>query len=227
MLRNRFTSAVERLKAITACGRWGASPYELQLDAQAVATATDFFQIADVLPVKMSDRIGRELAQALEGKLGRNQTSRAAQEFLTQFWVALILARGGVSPGVPPLQNTPTPDYLVEVDTLRCAVEVKRPQSAHSASDAMDRAASQLRDYRMPGCPDNHLPGFIAMDLTDALFTPDMAVKYMEHPGLLHALLKPEFSALCAHLERRVETYNRSDKYAGIIGLALFARLHF
>ena len=71
VLRNRFTSALDRLKGIAARGRYGASPDELQLDAQAVATATDFFQIADVLPLKISDRIGRELVQALEGKLER------------------------------------------------------------------------------------------------------------------------------------------------------------
>jgi hypothetical protein len=192
-----------------------------------VATATDFFQIADVLPRKISDRIGRELVQALEGKLERGQTSRAAQEFLSQFWVALILARGGVSPGVPPLQDKPTPDYVVEVDTLRCAVEVKRPESLHSAPHAMDRAASQLRDYRWPGIPDYRMPGFIALDLTDALFTPDMAVRYMEHPGLLHAVLRPRFNAFSTQLEHRVETYRRSDKYAKIIGLTVFARLHF
>jgi len=74
VLRNRFTSALDRLKGIAGRGRYGASPEDLQLDAQAVATATDFFQIADVMPLKISDRIGRELAQALEGKLGRNQT---------------------------------------------------------------------------------------------------------------------------------------------------------
>ena len=227
VLRNRFTAALERLKGIAARGRYGASPDELQLDAQAVATATDFFQIADVMPLKISDRIGRELAQALEGKLGRNQTSRAAQEFLSKFWVALVLARGGVSPGVPPLQDRSTPDYVVEVDTLRCAVEVKRPQSLHSAPDAMDRAASQLRNYRWPGVPNYRMPGFIALDVTDALFTPDMAVRYIEHPGLLHAVLRPRFNAFATQLEHRVETYNRSDKYDKIIGLAVFARLHF
>jgi len=227
VLRNRFTAALERLNGIAARGRYGASPDELQLDAQAVATATDFFQIADVMPLKISDRIGRELVQALGGKLERNRSSRAADEFLSQFWVALILARGGVSPGVPPLQDKPTPDYVVEVDTMRCAIEVKRPESLHSAPDAMDRAAAQLRDYRTPGSPDNRVPGFIAMDLTDALFTPDMAVRYMEHPGVLHTVMRPKFSAFSTQLERRVETYTRSDKYAGIIGLALFARLHF
>ena len=227
VLRNRFTSALDRLRGIAARGRWGASPDELQLDAQAVATATDFFQIADVMPLKISDRIGRELAQALEGKLQRNRSSRAADEFLSQFWVGLIIARGGISPGVPPIQDKPTPDYVVKFDTLECGVEVKRPESLHSAPDAMDRAAAQLRDYRMPDSPNRRLPGFIALDLTDALFTPDMAVRYIEHPGLLHAVLRPQFGAFSTQLEHRVETYTRSDKYEGIIGLALFARLHF
>lgn len=111
------------------------------------------------------------------------------------------------------------PDYIVAVDTLDCAVEVKRPESAHSAPSAMDKAASQIRDFGKPG--------FIALDLTDACFEPDWASSFMDEPGLLLDVVKPRFDQLATQLDRRVQGYNLSNKYTRVFGLAAFVRLHY
>jgi hypothetical protein len=164
----------------------------------------------------MPAHIVRDLFKALDGDVG----SRVPDKFLSQYWFGLILARGGVSPEVPrEKRGRATPDFQVNVDTLDCAVEVKRPESEHSAIGAMDKAAGQLRDYGKPG--------LIAMDLTDLFFTPDMAVDHMDHPGLVNAIVNPRFSQFTTRLENRPPTCRWSDKYSRIVGTAFFVRLHF
>jgi hypothetical protein len=185
---------------------------------QAVVLATDFFQIADILPSEVPAHIARDLAVALQGRLERG-SSRDAEQFLSQLWFGLVLARGGIPPGVPKAQAGRTPDYVVIIDTLHCAVEVKRPESVHSAPDAMDRAAAQIRGYG--------LPGLIALDLTDALFPPEMSVAFMDSPGHLLNVLRPQFEQCTTNLEGRPGRYVRSNKYSRVFGLALFARIHY
>lgn len=182
----------------------------------AIATATDFYQIAGVMPRVMPEHIGRDLSMALGGDVG----SRVPDKFLSQYLVGLMIARGGLSPGVPKEKaNRATPDFQVTVDTVECAIEVKRPESEHSAIGTMDKAAGQLRGYGKPG--------FIAMDLTDLFFTPDMAVAFMDDPGLLYNVVNPRFDAFTTRLERRPPNYTLSDKYSRILGMATFVRLHF
>ncbi len=161
---------MKRLNEIADRGAYGPSPAELQLDVQAIVIATDFFQIATVLPTQLAEHIAVELARALEGKLEATPKSRVAETFLSQFWFALVLARGGISPRIPKPQVSSTPDYVVSVDTLDYAIEVKRPESLHSAPDAMDLGASQIRDFDKPS--------LIAMDLTDALFLPANRLRF-------------------------------------------------
>jgi hypothetical protein len=216
ILKSRFLTANRRLKEISERGSYGTTREELMADAQAVAVSSDFYQIAGVMPQTMPPHIAQDLALALEGDVG----SRMADKFLSQYWVGLLLARGGVSPGVMrPKKGIPNPDFQVNVDTLECAIEVKRPESEHSATGAMDKAAGQLRVLGKPG--------LIAMDLTDTLFTPTMAVDFMDDPGLLNAVVNPRFAQLTTRLENRPPKYNLSDKYARIIGTAFFARFHF
>ena len=220
VLRSRFMAAIQRLESIANRGNYGLSPADLQSDVEAIAVATDFFQIAGALPSTFSDNMADDLAQALEGRLGPNGTSRVAEQFLTQFWFGLVLVHGGISPRVLKRRSAVTPDYIVEVDKMPIAVEVKRPESLRSATDTMDHAASQLRKFGKPG--------FIAMDLTDALtLTPDMPVVWMEEPGLLHDVIKGQFGLHTDRLEDRARKYRRSDKYNHVIGLTLFMRLHF
>lgn len=216
MLKSRFMRANARLRKIAERGSYGTTREDLQADLQAIATSSDFYQIAGVLPREMPPHIVRDLAKALEGDVG----TRVPDKFLSQYWVGVLLARGGVSPGVMrEKKGRPNPDFQVAVDTLECAIEVKRPESEHSAQGAMDKAAGQLRDFGKPG--------LIAMDLTDALFTPSMAVDFMDDPGLLNAVVNPRFARLTTRLENRPPKYKLSDKYARIIGTAFFARFHF
>jgi len=216
MLKSRFTAALKRLDEIADRGSYGQNPRELQADVQAIVTATDFYQIASVMPRVMPPHIGRDLSRALGGDVG----SRVPDKFLSQYLVALMIAKGGISPGVPREKpDRATPDFQVTVDTLECAIEVKRPESLHSAVGAMDKAAGQLRAYGKPG--------FIAMDLTDLFFSPDMAVAYMDDPGLLSAVVNPRFDEFTTRLEGRPPSYRFSDKYSRVLGLATFARLHF
>jgi len=220
VLRNRFTAALERLNQIADRGSYGQTPADLQVDVHAVALATDFFQIAGILPTEIPKQIGLDLTKALEGKLELTGRPRVAEEFFSQFWFGLVLARGGVAPNVPKAQrDRATPDYLVSVDTMECAFEVKRPESVHSATGAMDRAASQIRDYGKPG--------FIVLDLTDALFSPDMSVAFMDEPGRLLDVVKPRLDDCATRLEGRVRNYTLSNKYSRVLGLVVLVRLHF
>ncbi len=216
MLKSRFMAAIKRLREIADRGSYSQTKADLQADVRAITTSSDFYQIAGVMPHEMPAHIVRDLFKALNGDVG----SRVPDKFLSQYWFGLILARGGVSPGVPrEKQGRATPDFQVNVDTLDCAVEVKRPESEHSAIGAMDKAAGQLRDYGKPG--------LIAMDLTDLFFTPDMAVDHMDHPGLVNAIVNPRFSQFTTRLENRPPNYRLSDKYSRIVGTAFFVRLHF
>lgn len=218
VLRNKLTVAVHRLNQIAARGSYSEHPTELQLDVRAIVLATDFFQIASILPSEIPDTIAADLAKALEGRL-ESSGSKVAEQFLSQYWFGLVVARGGLSPGVPKVLTTRTPDYVVSVDTLDVAIEVKRPESLHSAPDAMDRAASQIRDFGKPG--------YIALDITDVLFRPDYSVAYMDSPGKLLEVIKPQFTYVTLSLGGRASRYTRSDKYARVIGLGVFARLQF
>jgi hypothetical protein len=220
VLRSRFIAAIQRLESIANRGSYGSTPADLQLDVQAIAVATDFFQIAGTLPSTLSKNMADDLSQALQGRLGPNGTSRVAEQFLTQLWFGLVLVRGGISPLVPKRESAVTPDYIMEVDQIPLAVEVKRPESLQSAPDTMDHAADQLRK--------SGKPGLIAMDLTDALMlTPNMPVLWMDQPGLLHAVISGQFGMHSDRLENRARKYRRSDKYSHVISLSLFMRLHF
>jgi hypothetical protein len=220
VLTSRLSEAVQYLDEVAKQGSYGEDPEVLRKTLDAIALVINFFQIAGALPPEMPRQIAKDLAKALEQRLAGRTDHRLANDFLSQYWFGLVLVRGGISPRVPvPASGTPAPDFIISVDTLDVVVEVKRPASLHSASRAMDKAASQIRA--------SDRPGFIALDLSDAVLPEDVSIIGLKSTTPVPVTCRAPFLKTTEYLERRARTYCRSDKYARVLGLAMFARIHY
>ncbi|HEX7409492.1 MAG TPA: hypothetical protein VF515_17830 [Candidatus Binatia bacterium] len=220
VLSSRLSEAVHYLDQVATRGGYGDNPEVLRETLDAIALVVDFFQITGALPEEVPGQITNDLVNALQDRFAGRAGRRLARDFLSQYWFGLVLVRGGISPRVPvPVCGRPAPDFVVPIDTLDVVVEVKRPESLHSAPDAMDKAASQIRA--------NRRPGLIAMDLSDAVLPADVSVAGLDYPVPVPQVYRAPFWEATERLERRACTYSRSDKYARVIGLAMFARLHY
>ncbi len=155
---------------------------------------------------------------ALQGSLLPSPSVSEPKEFQTQYWFGMLLAQAGLHPMVPDLTFAGRrPDFIVDLQGLRCGVEVKRPQSFRSARRALDRAASQLRDFGQPG--------LIALDLSDCLGGESLSVAALNSAIPIQKLIEPDFIHHSRLLGRRPVTYNQSNKYARIFMLACYARV--
>lgn len=214
----RLGAARHRLEQVAQDGSYGRSVSDLRKTAEALALATDFFQLAGVLPDVPGPVITQELGSALAADLVPRSNQMQALEFQTQYWFGMVLARAGLRPGVPPRPATGSHvDFLVEIDSLRLAVEVKRPLHIRSARDAMDRGAGQLRG--------SGLPGVLVVDLSQCLGADRLITAAIDHPIPLKDMVQPHFKDFASRLSERPRKYNQSDKYARVLCALFYARI--
>jgi hypothetical protein len=217
-MRSRLATAVARLDSVVKVDSYGTTNAALGETLRAINTCLDFFQVGGTFPADPLAEIASELAIALRTSAPGVTPYASPDEYLSQMWVGTALALGNVEPRILPASvRGKRPDYIVDAAGLDVAVEVKRPQSFHSAPDALDRAADQLRGFGRPGV--------ICLDLSQCLGVQRWTETILPVGPLVERLVWKEFKFHAARLDRRVRTYRRSDKFSRVIALLAYARL--
>lgn len=212
--RTRLLEARRRLVKIAAQGSYGATPEELYKTAKAILIANDFYGISRTMTAGRAAPIAEELRVALRGPLSEIDTkNNNAFDIQSQFWFGTVLAYSGLHPAVLDSKQT-RPDYLINVDTLLCGVEIKHPNSPSSAWGALSSAASQLHKFGKPGV--------IVLDLTQCIKADELIL----HNGLPSArqIAGGRFFPLVDQLTERAIAYSHSDKFKRILVLQMYAR---
>ena len=118
--------------------------------ANAMSDASDFANIAALLPSERGRQILGELQQAMKGTLDDARQRRTPYRFQSQYWLGSVLSRGGYQPRVPTVTGS-HPDFLVEEGTYQYGVEIKRPETSDSALKLLEVGASQLHAFGVQG----------------------------------------------------------------------------
>jgi len=211
--------AVVMLREVASAGAWGTIPADLARLTPALTLAGDFILIAQCLGNDPVVAISNEMRPALGEGLA-TIAKVGGYDIHSQYWFGMLLARAGLRPRVPRAGER-RPDFVVAADGIDFGVEHKRPQSERSAPRALDAAAGQLRDYGSR----HHTPGVIVMDLSAAIGTHHLAgARVASADGELRTLIGRDLQGQAGHLDRRVSTYTRSDKYERIVGLICYVR---
>ena len=211
--------AVAALRRIVAQGTWGTSQADLTMITPALILAGDFILVAQSLsgePVAaISDEIGAALGDSLAAIAGVG-----GYELHSQYWFGMVLARAGLRPRVP-RPGERRPDFVVATDGIDFGLEHKRPKSAQSAESSMDKAAAQLRDYDRK----HNMPGVIVLDLSSAVGTQHLAgIRLPGVHGDAHRHIGDSLQEQAARFDRRIHTFNLSNKYDRIVGFVCYAR---
>jgi hypothetical protein len=208
--------AAQWLEYVTQRKSLGATDEELQRTSAAIAMVVDFYHISTSLGIEANRQVGAELARLANGRLPGPGRTAAGKDFLSQFWVGTLLAQSKLEPRIPAYDrpNQAKPDFLIERGRVSFAIEVKRPQTTHSARRAVLKAGDQLRTL--------YMPGIIVIDATDcltvdpwAIHQPDSGVREQRASDIaeLHNVLRSE-----------IASYSRSSKLSEIGMLLTFAR---
>jgi hypothetical protein len=201
------------MRAVAECGSYGATAAEWADTARALTAVADWVQIANSLTAQPVVQIAQELSIAI----GSGADARKADDVLTQFWFGAMLARSGLRPAVPPAAGR-RPDFVIRADDMPLSVEVKRPESVHSAMRAIKSATSQIRDYGKPG--------FIALDLSPALDTDSLIMKcFFDHASAIEQF-RPVFLHHSRQISDRIRGYRCEGKFSRILGLLMYARVY-
>jgi hypothetical protein len=191
----------------------------LHRTARAIFVANDFYAITRSLSSERQDPIARELTPIFEGLLEESPTSRRGYEIQTQFWLGALLAHSRLHPAVPTGTGR-LPDFLVTVRGVRLAVEVKCPQSASGVRRALDEAERQIRA--------SGIPGFIAMDLSDALRTFDLSTTARGPRETVRARFDAEARRLINYIRLRqrpsASPADSRSSFNRVAGLLVYAR---
>jgi hypothetical protein len=206
--------AVKYLEQIPDAPAAEGALLDLKAHADALLMLTDWLVIVRSLSAEPVKHIAAEIADAVaQGHLG----STAGQSLQSQFWLGSILAHGGFRPGVP-RPGRRRPDFVAHLDGLDLSVEVKRPKSLASAMRAVDSAASQIRDF--------DLPGFVALDLSEALDADAYTIGAYNHRILPRDQFVPVFVREARGIAARINGHRGAGKWGRVLGLLTFARVH-
>jgi len=209
---SQLPTAVAQLRRIAQRATFGETDVELLQSAESIDVASDWIAICNFLTDEPVAQIAEELSQAT--RVGAN--SRKSNDIRTQFWFGTILARAGLRPTVPKVQ-TRRPDFVVHIDGLELAMEVKRPESLHSVMPNVKKAASQIRDFG--------LPGFVVLDLSQAFDTRLFSTRTFEAGPTPTEIFRPHFRQETDAIAARIDGYGANDKFARIVGSLSLAKL--
>lgn len=212
VLDGHLPRAIAQLRRVARLGKFGESDIELHKTASAIEVASDWIAICNFLTEDPIAQIAEELSEAT--KVGAS--SRKSNDIRTQFWFGTILARAGLRPTVPKIQSR-RPDFVVLADGVALAVEVKRPESLHSAMRSAKDAAAQIRDFGQPG--------MVILDLSQALHTHMFSTRTFETGPSPTQIFRPHFRREAGSISDRIEGYEARGRFARIIGSLSFAKL--
>jgi hypothetical protein len=171
--------------------------------------------IVSLLGADRQDQMANELRLAVGGVLGDIVLSGKALDVQSQYWFGAWLAHAGLRPNIPETKDRIMPDYLLSVDTLDVAVEVKRLRNLRRLKRRISEAGTQLRRPRWPG--------IIALDVSACLNGIDRDGS-VDADGSLRAQLWESFSATSERVSRYVASLTSAEPFAGVIMTTCFAR---
>lgn len=208
---SRLHSAVRLLRETAGLSEYPDDEARLSRIGRAIRIAFDFYHITRVLTEERVDSIAEDLRRALKGTLddaGPTEAHRAQSQML----IGAVLAVGGLRPGAPPLSSTPTPDYMISVDSLRYGVEIKRPATPKQVLARVDQAVDQIASLPSDA-------GLVVLDLSDALFEPGYEFDATREE--VEAQFREAYRAVSDHLEQSERT--GADRIANLF---VFASLY-
>lgn len=214
---SRIDAALRRLHRVAAEESFGTTTEELHDTARAIFLANDLYTISRTLPEVRQESMAQELKAILGGLLGEDSKDRTAYEMQSQFWVGALLAYSRLHPAL--LEGTGSrPDFVITIENVRLAVEVKRPATLKGAIRAINTAHAQIRA--------TGIGGVVVIDLTDALGIRNLRISEA------HAILgdsKPHdsawapFNSASDRLRSHIEAEGPA-RYDRLVGLVVYAR---
>lgn len=213
-LIGRARDGLRQLRHVAETGSYGSTDQDLHLTARAVFLANDLYAITRALPRQADPLLRSELAQIARGTLDEDSVEQRGYAVQSQFWVGTLLAHARLNPGIPAGEGS-RPDFIVTLEGVRIAVEVKRPLNELSAVRAIDHSGAQLRDFG--------LSGFIIGDLSEALGTRHLSVLPQSAGSTARDMIRPEFTRLATSLEQHIIA-SQPASHTRTIGLITYAR---
>jgi hypothetical protein len=212
----RLEMAARQLRRIADQNHYGASIEELHLSAQAIFLANDFYTITRTLRADRLEPIARELIRALAGTLQQDSLDRRAYEMQSQFWFGTLLAYSELHPMVPDTSGK-RPDFVITIEEVRLAVEVKRPSTFATAHVLVDSADEQIRGYGRPG--------IVVVDLSEAIGTELLLDRESSSQGRTRVsdAVRPVFTKYADELKTYIRRRQPTD-YSSIVGLIVYTR---
>ena len=205
-------ASICHLEFASAANSYGSTPAELARFGKALRCVMDWLQVLNCLTDERAAHVAEELSEAI----GSGENNRRADDILAQFWFGALLAHSGLRPAVPPASAGRRPDFVIHVDSYELCIEVKRPESLHSAVRAIREAAGQIRDYGKPG--------FVALDLSKSLDTDRFLTGGYWEPESPLEEFRSEFLKATDTIADRVRGHRSNGRYRPLMGLFMFAR---
>jgi hypothetical protein len=193
---SRLQAAKRLLHHIATTPAYPEDEAQLHRIGNAIRIAFDFYHITRCLTEDRVNAISEDLRRSLDGTLndyGPTEANRAQSQVL----IAAVMAAGGLKPGAPVPGQGQTPDYVVNVDSLRFGVEIKRPESQDRVLKHVDKAIDQINALGTEG-------GVIVIDLSDCLLTAG------ERTWLVHDDVRPAFRDVYTVVSDHIASSERS-----------------
>ncbi|HEX8691085.1 MAG TPA: hypothetical protein VF746_01485 [Longimicrobium sp.] len=212
----RIARAIRQLHTVAMNGSFGSTKAQLYETARAIFLANDLYVITRTLPSERDDPIAQELAAILGGSLTEDTHDRRAYEMQSQFWFGTLLAQSELHPTLLAGVGR-RPDFIVTVDNVRLAVEVKRPTSISAAEYAVRKAHRQIRELG--------IPGIVALDLSDAIGLRQLDTERARASGAVrpHDLARQPFNEAAEQVRHYIDS-NRPNRFERLLGLIFYAR---
>jgi hypothetical protein len=156
---SRLPAAVRELRRVAEEGY--PTVDRLVLVGNAVRIGLDYPRLCQALsngtPEPVREVVRRSLGGSLASK--RGSPARKAQAELR---LVSVIAASGRNALVPKTGTVKSPDVVVMIDGLPCAIEVKCPQSVASLTSSVEKAVRQLVQFGSQYCG-------VCLDLSDCL----------------------------------------------------------
>ena len=215
---SRLSQILEVLSTTATAGSYPDAEEKLLLTGNAIQTAQEFIEIANILPSTPIAVVQADLQIALGGAFALNPNNKGPLQRQTQLWMGAMMVQAGAPTGVLERPTGKSPDFELENGNMRYAVEVKRPERKVKAAKLVRAASKQISSGRYHG-------GTIVVDLTDCL---DPALSATVGRGEADLTpLNQEFIDQVAQLHAEIfddSTSSIQPRRTHVFGLVAFAR---
>jgi hypothetical protein len=216
----RLYQAADLLDRVARARRFPEDRLGQRSVANAMADASDYYDIMQTLPPAELQRISSEVQRAMKGDNRSPRRGSAVFQVQAQLWLASVLTRGGYRPRVPEQRDgIRSPDFLIEEGMSVYGAEVKRPGTELGARRQLAKAATQLRDYGVLGC--------VLMDLSECVGLEELEYVSQEAARATSDRCLERTHELSMRLSDQIidrSAHRRRAGYENIMGLFTIAR---